>query len=65
MSGPTPVTPELLRATPLPRHQEGQDKDERGRVLVVAGSVEVPGGALLCGVGALRDGPPRHFYGVP
>ena len=39
---PVPVTPDLLRSMPLPRHQEGQDKDERGRVLVVAGSVEVP-----------------------
>ena len=56
MSGPTPVTPELLRGTPLPRHEEGQDKDQRGRVLVVAGSVEVPGAALLSGIGALRAG---------
>jgi ADP-dependent NAD(P)H-hydrate dehydratase len=56
VSGPTPVTPELLRATALPRHEEGEDKDQRGRVLVVAGSAEVPGAALLCGVGALRAG---------
>ena len=57
MSGdPVPVTPDLLRSMPLPRHQEGDDKDQRGRVLVVAGSVEVPGGALLCGIGALRAG---------
>jgi hydroxyethylthiazole kinase-like uncharacterized protein yjeF len=56
MSGPVPVTEELLRDMPLPRHQEGEDKDERGRVLVVAGSVEVPGGALLAGLGALRAG---------
>ena len=56
MSGPTPVTPELLRSKPLPRHQQGDDKDGRGRVLVVAGSVEVPGAALLCGIGALRAG---------
>jgi hydroxyethylthiazole kinase-like uncharacterized protein yjeF len=44
---------------PLPRHREGEDKDRRGRVLVVAGSVEVPGAALLCGVGALRAGAGR------
>ena len=57
MSGdPRPVTPELLRSIPLPRHKEGEDKDGRGRVLVVAGSVEVPGAALLCGTGALRAG---------
>lgn len=56
MSKPTPVTPELLRSMPLPRHQEGDDKDGRGRVLVVGGSVEVPGAALLSGIGALRAG---------
>lgn len=56
MSGPTPVTPELLRSMPLPRHEEGDDKEGRGRVLVVAGSVEVPGAALLSGVAALRAG---------
>jgi hydroxyethylthiazole kinase-like uncharacterized protein yjeF len=41
---------------PLPHHQDGQDKDERGRVLVVGGSVEVPGGALLAGLASLRAG---------
>jgi hydroxyethylthiazole kinase-like uncharacterized protein yjeF len=56
MSRPEPVTPDLLRTMPLPRHREGEDKDQRGRVLVVAGSVEVPGAALLCGIGALRAG---------
>jgi ADP-dependent NAD(P)H-hydrate dehydratase len=56
MSGPTPVTPALLRSMPLPRHEDGDDKDGRGRVLVVAGSVEVPGAALLSGIGALRAG---------
>ena len=54
--GPVPVTPDLLRSMPLPRHEKGDDKDQRGRVLVVAGSVEVPGAALLCGIGALRAG---------
>jgi hydroxyethylthiazole kinase-like uncharacterized protein yjeF len=56
MSGPTEVTPELLRGMPLPRHDDGADKDQRGRVLVVGGSVEVPGGALLAGLAALRAG---------
>ena len=52
----TPVTEGLLRAHPLPEHEGLQDKDSRGRVLVVAGSLEVPGGALLAAVGALRAG---------
>jgi ADP-dependent NAD(P)H-hydrate dehydratase len=50
------VTPELLRAHPLPRHEQQGDKQSRGRVLVIAGSVEVPGAALLAGLGALRAG---------
>jgi hydroxyethylthiazole kinase-like uncharacterized protein yjeF len=50
------VTPELLRGLPLPRHQDGDDKEDRGRVLVVAGSVEMPGAALLAGRAALRVG---------
>jgi hydroxyethylthiazole kinase-like uncharacterized protein yjeF len=56
MSLATAVTAELLRGMPLPRLGEDSDKDERGRVLVIAGSREVPGGALLAGVAALRAG---------
>jgi ADP-dependent NAD(P)H-hydrate dehydratase len=50
------VTPDFLRANPLPRHEKEGDKNERGRVLVIAGSVEVPGATLLAGLGALRAG---------
>jgi ADP-dependent NAD(P)H-hydrate dehydratase len=50
------VTPDFLRAHPLPRHDQQGDKQARGRVLVIAGSVEVPGAALLAGLGALRAG---------
>src|SRR5947199_3610068 len=53
---PVAVTADFLRAHPLPRHEEGGDKQVRGRVLVIAGSVEVPGAALLAGLGALRAG---------
>jgi len=56
MNAETPVTRDLLRTMPLPRPQEDGDKEQRGRVLVVAGSAEVPGGALLAGIGALRAG---------
>jgi hydroxyethylthiazole kinase-like uncharacterized protein yjeF len=55
MSGPIPITPEALRDLPLPS-ADGGDKNERGRVLVVAGSVQVPGAAILAGTGALRVG---------
>lgn len=51
----TELTVDLLRNLPLPRPEEGS-KDGRGKVLVVAGSVEVPGAALLAGLAALRAG---------
>jgi hydroxyethylthiazole kinase-like uncharacterized protein yjeF len=53
---PVAVTPEWLRAHPLPRHEQEGDKQARGRVVVIAGSAEVPGAALLAGLGALRAG---------
>jgi hydroxyethylthiazole kinase-like uncharacterized protein yjeF len=53
---PVAVTPEFLYTHPLPRHEQEGDKQARGRVLVIAGSAEVPGAALLAGLGALRAG---------
>lgn len=50
------VTRQFLRTNPLPSHEESSDKQARGRVLVIAGSVEVPGASLLAGLGALRAG---------
>ncbi|HEV7866127.1 MAG TPA: NAD(P)H-hydrate dehydratase [Chthoniobacteraceae bacterium] len=50
------VTPELLRGMPLPQPDAGGDKEERGRVLVIAGSPMTPGAALLAGTAALRAG---------
>src|SRR3954467_1322465 len=52
----TLITPELLRTIPLPDPNEGGDKEERGRVLVVGGGRETPGALLLAGVAALRAG---------
>ena len=52
----TAVTREFLRSRPLPQPSDDGDKDQRGRVLVVGGSVEVPGAALLAGIAALRAG---------
>lgn len=46
----------LLGTMPLPAHDGEVDKDARGRVLVIGGSVEVPGAALLASVAALRAG---------
>ncbi|KQT50714.1 hypothetical protein ASG43_05380 [Aureimonas sp. Leaf454] len=50
------VTPDLLRADPLPDPVEGAGKDQRGRVLIVAGGRSVPGAAWLAGTAALRAG---------
>ena len=46
----------LLRRWRLPEPDEGGDKEERGRVLIIAGSPEMPGAVILAGVGALRAG---------
>ena len=46
----------LLRRWPLPELKDGESKEDRGRVLIVAGSREVPGAALLAAHAALRVG---------
>lgn len=46
----------LLRRWPLPEVPADADKEARGRVLVIAGSREIPGAALLAATGALRAG---------
>lgn len=56
MSAAHRVDADLLLGMPLPQPHQGGDKEERGRVLVIAGSVEVPGAALLAGIAALRAG---------
>ena len=45
-----------LRRWPLPGIPHDADKEARGRVLIVAGSREIPGAALLAGTAALRAG---------
>ena len=44
-----------LQAHPLPPIRN-DDKDSKGRILVIAGSREVPGAALLCATAAMRAG---------
>jgi ADP-dependent NAD(P)H-hydrate dehydratase len=46
----------LLRSLPLERIDGPATKRERGTALVVGGSAETPGGALLAGIAALRMG---------
>jgi ADP-dependent NAD(P)H-hydrate dehydratase len=52
---PIPVTRAELQNHPLPSAQ-AEDKDDRGRILIVAGCTEVPGAALLCSLAAMRAG---------
>jgi len=46
----------LLHRFPLPDHPEESSKEDRGRLLVVAGSRELPGAAYLAAVAGLRAG---------
>ncbi|MFL5281409.1 MAG: NAD(P)H-hydrate dehydratase [Rhodopila sp.] len=55
MTDVTEITPAFLDRIPLPSLESG-DKEARGRVLVVAGCSELPGAALLAGLGVLRAG---------
>jgi ADP-dependent NAD(P)H-hydrate dehydratase len=57
-AGVSEIDAAALRARPLPAIGEG-GKVERGSVLVVGGSREVPGAVLLAGLGALRAGAGR------
>ena len=56
MSGFEILDAGLLRSFPLPEHPEDGDKEDRGRLLVVAGSRELAGAALLAGIAGLRAG---------
>jgi ADP-dependent NAD(P)H-hydrate dehydratase len=59
------ITPALLRAWALPQPDEGGDKEERGRVLVVGGELETPGAVVLAAEAALRAGAGKLRVAVP
>lgn len=52
---PVPLDRATLKHFPIPPVIDG-DKESKGRILVIAGSVEVPGAALLCATAAMRAG---------
>lgn len=52
----TPIDRDWLRAHPLPRHDDGTDKNSRGHVVAIGGSRGVPGGLGLTGRAALGAG---------
>jgi hydroxyethylthiazole kinase-like uncharacterized protein yjeF len=53
---PRDVDAALLRAWPLPLPTAEGDKEERGHVLVLGGSREMPGAVILAATAALRAG---------
>src|SRR3982751_5116366 len=53
-----------LRGWPLPQ-ANGGDKEARGRVLIVAGSSEIPGAAVLAATAALRAGAGKVTIATP
>jgi hydroxyethylthiazole kinase-like uncharacterized protein yjeF len=52
----THINDATLRAWPLPIPSADGDKEERGRVLVIAGSREMPGAVILAATAALHAG---------
>lgn len=56
MSGIATIDAALLRRFPLPAIPEDAGKEDRGRLLVIAGSTGLAGAAMLAGVAALRAG---------
>lgn len=50
------VTARTLRRMPLPDPDDGGDKEDRGRVLVVGGAATLPGALVLAGTAVLRAG---------
>jgi ADP-dependent NAD(P)H-hydrate dehydratase len=55
MTPPIPLDRAALQDQPLPAVADG-DKESKGRILVVAGSRQVPGAALLAATSAMRSG---------
>ena len=53
---PLVITPKLLGEWLLPQPQDDDDKEARGRVLVIGGSTEIAGAVVLAATAALRAG---------
>ncbi len=52
----TEITAALLAGWPLPSHDDGDDKEGRGRIFVAGGSPEIPGALILSSLASLRAG---------
>jgi hydroxyethylthiazole kinase-like uncharacterized protein yjeF len=56
VKNPPALTPARLRELALPSLDDDADKEARGRVLIVGGSTQNPGGLLLAAESAIRAG---------
>lgn len=59
------LTESTLKRWPLPEPGDDADKEARGHVLIVAGSPEMPGAALLAAEAALRAGAGKLTIAAP
>lgn len=64
MSKATPLTAVELKRHPLPA-MTGGDKNSHGQLLIVAGSRDVPGAAILAGESAMRAGAGKLQVALP
>lgn len=62
---PRALTDALLARWPLPPTDAAADKEVRGHVLVIGGSAEMPGPALLAATAALRAGAGKLTMAAP
>ncbi len=64
MSAPLALDRALLKSHALPSAKSG-DKDSHGQILIIAGSRDVPGAALLAAHGAMRSGAGKLQIAAP
>jgi ADP-dependent NAD(P)H-hydrate dehydratase len=64
-SGALQVTKATLRRWPLPSPPPAGSKEDRGNLLIIAGSVEIPGAAILPATAALRAGVGKVTVAAP
>ena len=65
MSGAQVLDAAWLRRHPLPVHPEDTDKNSRGRLMLVGGSLLVPGGLTLTATAAFRAGAGKVQIALP
>jgi len=59
------ATTAALRRWPLPSPSPTGDKEDRGNLLIIAGSAEIPGAAILAATAALRAGTGKLTIATP